>query len=157
MFLILLFFIKIKNISLESFSCSFLFLTKEKIILANIGSCQVKKEQFNKYSNKWECISLNDEIINNKYKDKIILTDNSGYKSELEIKIFPYNDKDKFFVMGNSTFWETFCSGDLTIIGTDYYNENSLGAINQLYYWYDEILKVTSNMDGISVVLLFLK
>ena len=145
-----------QSISLSSFSCSFLLLSEENLILINIGSCQTKKEQFNKNSKKWEDICLNNK--NFKDSSKITLQNNTGEECELEIKIFPYNDNDKFFIMGNSRFWDSISWNELkSIIETNYHQNNSQEIIKYINLSFNQILEVTCNIDGISIVLLFLK
>ena len=132
------------------------FFNVFNLILINIGSCQTKKEQFNKNSKKWEDICLNNKNI--KDSSKITLQNNSGEECELEIKIFPYNDNDKFFIMGNSRFWDSISWNELkSIIETNYHQNNSQEIIKYINLSFNQILEVTCNIDGISIVLLFLK
>ena len=60
--------------------------------------------------------------------------------------------------MGNSRFWDSISWNELkSIIETNYHQNNSQEIIKYINLSFNQILEVTCNIDGISIVLLFLK
>jgi len=144
---------KLKDLSITNLSFSFLLFCDEEIISINLGNSQIKKCQYDSISKKIECINLSEEKTN----ENIIKELNRNLEENLEIKLFPYNKNDKFFVIGNNQFWEYVSPDNIIDIMNGYYiNNDSKGAINKLYEVSRAKLIFDNYIDDISIIMIFL-
>ena len=141
----------IESLSNKDISFSFLLFGEKEIVMANLGNSKIKKYEFDPNLKKGKCIDLKGE---NKNKDKNL---NNNFEENIEIKMFPYSTKDKFFVMGNNQFWEYVFQENVEDIMIDYYiNNDCKGAINKLYKLSREKLSFDNYIDAISIIVIFL-
>ena len=146
----------LSDLKLLGFSFSFLLFCENQVISVNLGTCETKICKYNKNYDKCECISLNKD---SEIKDEgsIELNGIKDKKIEIEIKMYNICDRDKFFVIGNSQFWQFVCKIDITryVMPNYYYDRNCRGAINYLYQSSTSYFE--KYIDDISVVVIFLE
>ena len=141
----------IESLSNKDISFSFLLFGEKEIVMANLGNSKIKKYEFDPNLEKGKCFDLKGE---NKNNEKNL---NNNFEENIEIKMFPYSTKDKFFVMGNNQFWEYVFQENVEDIMIDYYiNNDCKGAINKLYKLSREKLSFDNYIDAISIIVIFL-
>ena len=143
----------LKDLSIANLSFSFLLFGEEEIISINLGNSQIKKCQYDPISKKIECFNLSEEKTNENIIKELI----RNLEENLEIKLFPYNKNDKFFVIGNNQFWEYVSPDNIIDLMNAYYiNNDSKGAINKLYEVSRAKLIFDNYIDDISIIVIFL-
>ena len=81
-----------------------------------------------------------------------------GVYSEPEVKIFPYNEEDKFIVIASDGLWEYVSNKEVTDIVGKYHEKNDCdGAVSKLYEISKERwIKYDDYIDDISIIVAFL-
>ena len=81
-----------------------------------------------------------------------------GVYSEPEVKIFPYNEEDKFIVIASDGLWEYVTNKEVVDIVGKYHEKNDCdGAVSKLYELSKERwIKFDDYIDDISIIVVFL-
>ena len=81
-----------------------------------------------------------------------------GVYSEPEVKIFPYNEGDKFIVIASDGLWEYVSNKEVIDIVGEYHEKNDCdGAVSKLYELSKERwIKYDDYIDDISIIVAFL-
>ena len=82
-----------------------------------------------------------------------------GVFSEPEVKIFPFNEEDKFIVIASDGLWEYVTNEEVTDIVSEYFEKKDCdGAVSKLYeISHERWVQYDDYIDDISIIVVFLE
>ena len=81
-----------------------------------------------------------------------------GVFSEPEVKIFPFQEEDKFIVIASDGLWEYVTNDEVIEIVSEYFmNKDCDGAVSELYeVSHERWVQYDDYIDDISIIVVFL-